>query len=307
MKVWKKTSLQEEFPPEVWQILKDPSQLGFIDAFFDRPDFTANQIFNAWFQLRTTAPPPPTQGPSSRQREKPQGNQAAIEADDDEEDYDLEELLETRCIDDILIESEVNLLKNDENVGRNHVQCLGGVSLREFEKTLRNNIIHRTRIDHDPKMSAYEKQSKQEEINKRNRITEKQKLLLQEIFQQQKADRINLPLVNDILNPPPGAPGFNGLSYAQKWALYFAVVERARILSMQLANTQQQKLIDAQKKLKDILNYGDGFLLRQTKVVGMTTTGAAKYNDLLKMMKSKIGGSVIFCCSGAHNLYYYCF
>ncbi|KAG4066118.1 hypothetical protein HA402_010320 [Bradysia odoriphaga] len=47
-------------------------------------------------------------------------------------------------------------------------------------------------------------------------------------------------------------------------------------------------IMEAQRKVEEVKNQGDGIILKRAQVVGMTTTGAAKYNTVLRMMQSKI-------------------
>lgn len=78
-------------------------------------------------------------------------------------------------------------------------------------------------------------------------------------------------------------------SLSEKWALYFYVIDAVKKHLLTEIVKIEANIIDAQKNMEDVKNKGDGLILQAAMVVGMTTTGAAKYNTVLRMMESKIG------------------
>lgn len=113
---------------------------------------------------------------------------------------------------------------------------------------------------------------------------------MKEFLQRYQDGRIDLPKVTpDFLATANRRSSVWLLSISEKWALYFYFIDEIKKHLLQEVIETEAFIMDAQKKMEEVKNQGDGFILQQAKVVGMTTTGAAKYNTVLRMMKSKIG------------------
>ncbi|KFM65147.1 NFX1-type zinc finger-containing protein 1, partial [Stegodyphus mimosarum] len=78
------------------------------------------------------------------------------------------------------------------------------------------------------------------------------------------------------------------LSLDERWSLYMYWVQ----CYMKHLNTEierdQKCLFDTHAELQEIRNEENVFVLRKCDVVGMTTTGAAKYRDILKRLNPQI-------------------
>jgi len=78
------------------------------------------------------------------------------------------------------------------------------------------------------------------------------------------------------------------LNMAERWALYFHVLKTFAPEICTQMDKLDVELLHERRALEKIYREGEGIVLRKAAVVGMTTTGASKYNDLLKEMNSKI-------------------
>ncbi|ODM90261.1 NFX1-type zinc finger-containing protein 1, partial [Orchesella cincta] len=75
---------------------------------------------------------------------------------------------------------------------------------------------------------------------------------------------------------------------SERWAFYFKVVEIALKLGKEQLEKMEETLDHLRLRLKEERQYLDGLLLKQTDVIGMTTTGAAKNHLLLEIAKPQI-------------------
>lgn len=113
---------------------------------------------------------------------------------------------------------------------------------------------------------------------------------MKEFFRSHQEGRIDLPKVTpDLLAKTLDKNSLWRLSISEKWAIYFHFIDEIKQYLIKEIMNVEAVLIEDQKKSAEVKNQGDGFILQQAQVVGMTTTGAAKYNTVLRMMKSKIG------------------
>lgn len=79
------------------------------------------------------------------------------------------------------------------------------------------------------------------------------------------------------------------LSAVEKWSIYLGVVKRATEKTKFELKKATEIFRQTQQRLTKVLRTEDSQILKKASVVGMTTTGAAKYHDLVESMKSKIG------------------
>lgn len=109
-------------------------------------------------------------------------------------------------------------------------------------------------------------------------------------MQSYKDGRIDLPKITpEFLDQCSDKRFLWRLSISEKWAIYLHIIDEAKRHLLNEIIKIEAVIIEAQKKVEEVKNQGDGIILREAQVVGMTTTGAAKYNTVLRMIKSKIG------------------
>ncbi len=113
---------------------------------------------------------------------------------------------------------------------------------------------------------------------------------VKELVRNYLSGRIVLPIVTpELLAKANERASLWRLSLSEKWSLYFYFIDEIKKYLLGEIIKIEAKIMDEQKVMEEVKNQGDGFILKRSKVVGMTTTGAAKYNTVLRMMQSKIG------------------
>lgn len=279
-------SLVGLYPQALWSCFENKDWLGLTDKLFESQDFSEelNATLNQWFNIR---PDPNKKKNSQFQSKLQQGEEMEME---DEEDAGALILLESRILDDVLPEFErLNMSKNKR------VDYVDGLSIDDCESFLRasESIIKEIRVmDVNPNKRKEYLLDTQTKI----RVARNRKLLLERIFLLRKSERIELPDVEQLLrdcealtNESEKKDLLENIDLKQRWALFFAVVDRAQTTASNRIPRIEMQLIHEQKKLQQCYLYAKGLLLQNAQVVGMTTTGAAKYRELVKMMQSKIG------------------
>lgn len=113
------------------------------------------------------------------------------------------------------------------------------------------------------------------------------KRFLRFLLKAREEGRLELPQVNEDFLKKQNLVSTPFLS--ERWAIYFYFLEEAKKILISEIEEVEGLLMAAQKEVQAINEVGEGILLRKAMIVGVTTTGAAKYNTLLRMMKSKIG------------------
>jgi hypothetical protein len=263
--------------------LTDVAWLGFEDKLYWSNE-TVDTIISRWFEIR------PISGGKVKKvaPKKPEEDKENDSNDEFEEDYDMDELLADR-LEDIFAEAET---RAPANMGQ-HLRYISGYSLKEVGGEIR-------KLDNEMDQVRQQKpsQKKTEElyrIETKRRFLEKKRAILERVFELYRHDMIDLPNVKPLVEQlkaeagPLLQPNLSRLDFARRWGLFFEVVLRGRVLCAEKAQEIEERLIHEQKKLHEIRRFGEGQLLKSSKVVGMTTTGAAKYHDLVRMMESKIG------------------
>jgi len=264
----------------------DKSSLGHIKCFKkEQVDKRVREKFNVRnFPINQKTNPCQLQQQVTFQRNAPTAEKDD-EDDFDDEDYDLDELMGHRLVDDILLESETS---KKAQTCQKCVSYLPNCSVRGCEKSLEqmDQEIESTGKPMTTQQALFHFAAKEsEKIELLNRHK-----LLKEIFRLYKENLIELPDVSQLLEDIKTGRtiDYYDLPPHRRWALYFEVVKQIRVfLALELAEIEKNLSI-AQKAKRDIMLYGDGLVLKDCKVVGLTTTGAAKYNNLLKMIGSKI-------------------
>jgi hypothetical protein len=270
-----------EYPTELWKSMQSPSWFGFNESCFKSVNFEEENIIQRWFKIREV-------GRRTTKIVHPQKNpQEEDQADEDyEEDYDVDELLQDRLIDDIYAVAES---KGPSNAGK-LLTYINGLSIKDLDKKIKLSSTNLFRLQSDPKaINRIENAAKLEE---EKRLAINWKKYLERLFQYYNSGQIELPDVTQMLAEirTSTAPELiiQRAAMSCRWALFIMLVERARNLCANEAADVQKEMTKCQKKLNEIKLFEDGYILQNSKIVGMTTTGAAKYNDLVKMMRSKI-------------------
>jgi hypothetical protein len=79
------------------------------------------------------------------------------------------------------------------------------------------------------------------------------------------------------------------LQAEERWILYRYWVVRLRKVLLEKLHTQEAKFRLEAKMYEEVQQMNDVDILRESLIVGMTTTGAAKFQSLLQALKAKIG------------------
>ncbi len=215
--------------------------------------------------------------------------QHALEKEDPENElYDIDELMENRILDDIQMEADTA-----------DKQKTGGEFLKEAYMLSAAVCDHERWIVSSELASAINNQQQKKiikQLESKELAIENRKKVLLKIFQLYKDKRLILPDVKELLSKieaenvadRPSEEDLGKLSMATKWALYFAIVERWQGDLMKSVVVVEKDLSLARKELRDVIEWGDTYIARDCHVVGLTTTGAAKYNNLLRKIRSKI-------------------
>lgn len=190
----------------------------------------------------------------------------------DEEDYDLEELQADRIMDDVYYQAE---FKDKGKGEQHHNKDLDyHISIGSLTK-----IIQETKNKNRENSQTYNRSTGQgSKIEAQNQCN-----FLKTFLKLVEDGLVEFPQIqfHDIRN-------LRNVNPAVAWAIYFQTVEHARSLVARALGDMDTELLLAQKELQRVQREGDGILLQNTKVVGMTTTAASKASDLLQAMKSKI-------------------
>jgi hypothetical protein len=79
------------------------------------------------------------------------------------------------------------------------------------------------------------------------------------------------------------------LQAQERWILYRYWVDRLRIVLLEKLHRQESQFLLEARKYEEVQQMNDLDILRESLIVGMTTTGAAKCQSLLQALKAKIG------------------
>jgi hypothetical protein len=75
----------------------------------------------------------------------------------------------------------------------------------------------------------------------------------------------------------------------ERWILYRYWVDRLRKVLLENLHRQEAHFRSEARKYEEVQQMNDLDILRESVIVGMTTTGAAKFQSLLQALKAKIG------------------
>lgn len=253
---------------------------------------------------------------------------------DMEEFYDMEELMEHRMItedddDDDRAEIKIRFdLENCNNVCKFHVENMSILQskylLKEYEARIQENAIN----ENDALNVVYAKQRNVAQIRENEFVERKRLEILSEVFRCLNEKIVQIPDVTKELESlrlsntmdPKNIVDGTLPSIAQRYAAYLVVAKRAKQLINEIIREIEKEMIERAGIVAQLRRQHEVQILKDANVVGeltngnivihrfcllnllfqgMTTTGAAKFNDLLVKMKSRIGNfniSKFFVC-----------
>ncbi len=145
----------------------------------------------------------------------------------------------------------------------------------------------------DEEWYSYSKELQQSQTEK-TRLTNVQALLKQ-IMEAYRGKKITLlPVTREMLvrvseRLQEDRGSSQNHHFLENWSVYFHILNKVKRAVQEQVILLEDKLLERSKEFKEIENHGYGLLLKKAKFVGMATTGAAKYNSILHMMKAKMG------------------
>lgn len=242
---------------------------------FESERFSAEHLVKRWFGLTATRP--------SRAAATPQVVEEADTPDTELDDEEIRNILVAHRMEEEILE-EVRTHKAEAL--HYHLCYAHDAKFKSSEAEL-FSALQKAEQDRNYKQ-VKQFQGKLYELGlQRNKFMNQCNFV--KVIQQSYCDgRINLPKVTPDMLAEANASLWR-LSLTEKWAIYFHIVDEIKKYLLQELVKIEASIMDAQKRMEEVKNQGDGFILQGAQVVGMTTTGAAKYNVVLRMMKSKIG------------------
>lgn len=244
---------------------------------FETDRFSAEKVLKAWFRFTVSAAVKET---------KPAVNDAVVDAP--EADFDDEELrnilVAHRMEEEILEEERTYKAQRLEY----HFSYKQGEKFEYAEQQLFTQLqAAQQQSDHK---TARRLEGKLYELTLQRNKFMNQCTFMKEFLRSYHDGRINLPKVTpELLAKANERDAVWQLPLSEKWAIYFHFIDGVKKYLLAEIIKIEAKIMESQKTMEEVKNQGDGIILRGAKVVGMTTTGAAKFNTVLRMMKSKIG------------------
>ncbi|KAG4074868.1 hypothetical protein HA402_009293 [Bradysia odoriphaga] len=276
--------LQTEVPSAILEKFQHLEWFGF-DGDFEKSKVRDFDRLRRWFNVQVQV--------AAIKAAPPQAAKRLVEIDesDSDEDYNLDELQENRLIDDIYLEAERAENRAPKNIGQK-LRYLHTDAKRMCQQMAAQLRSQQVTLRESTKMPAVERSARMQAVNTQLQNVEHQlnvinrkESFIQLVLRSYKDKAILLP---DVASKDSSFGVTNNLSTAQKWAIFFYCLERAKMLTAVSIKNVNDELFNAQKQLQEVFRYGDGQILKKVKIVGMTTTGAAKYNDLLRLARSRI-------------------
>ena len=281
------SEIQKSLPEELWKIFY-PSKwkllgwLGLNNNFFRDNDFDPESQLRKLFRICRVR---------LSKADVEMENGEKHEDDEEDDNGELKALLEAHRLDEEIQMEGTAIIKK-------------AAKIPYYSLSTDDFVAKRRDLEHQ-----FNEAMKQNDVKKVNEINRLAWLLeleerscgnktafLKELLDAYHEGRVDLPEVTPELlargheREPPLKPSLN-----EKWAIYFHVVEWLKSFLMQNIVRVEDAIIKAQERFAEVNNKGDGIILKKAMVVGLTTTGAAKYNTLLRMMKSRIGWWSNFC------------
>jgi len=281
--------LQEKYPKALWECLCDKDWYGLPDKMFESQNFDEelHVIIGEMFEIRKGHDVKYLRKNDERVSSKPKENRQVRRIENTKlEDGNVGGLLENRIFDDVLPELE-NL-----TLGRCFkLSYINNLSIEYCDDFLDSATSLLAQI-RSQDIHPVKKRQNLLDAQVRIRVAKNRKMLLETIFTLYKANLIVLP---DVLGKLQMTSAdirnweFRNIKISQRWALYLKVIEQAQSIYSNKVPKFEKLLTHKKKTLEQLYLFAKGMLLQNVQVVGMTTTGAAKYRELVKMMQSKIG------------------
>ncbi|XP_037052517.1 NFX1-type zinc finger-containing protein 1-like isoform X2 [Bradysia coprophila] len=240
---------------------------------FEFDHFSAENILKRWFRVTATGMANGRQPEVSQEVETPEA---------ENEDEELRRILDAHRMEEEILEED---RKYKAERLEYHFCYRHGEKFKSAEDELfAEHQIARQQNNHQ---RARYLEGRLYELTLQKKKFNNQCAFMKAFLRNYKDGRINLPNVTpDSLANDAHSVWQHTIS--EKWAIYFYFIDKIKKYLLQEIIKIEAVIMDAQKKMDEVKNQGDGFILQQAQVVGMTTTGAAKYNTVLRMMQSKI-------------------
>ena len=283
--------MKSKFPDHLWTALEDPYWfcIGDRSYIFKQNFFDSYSILRDWFVIRRF-PKPSNAAPLTRAQKiqlDPTNTTARKNAEEDtvEENFDLEELLSNR------IDESENSYEHHDSI-KNRTFDMGEI-IDSLYLPLFSISSLMSRIEFCEAAANLPENDPNYRYNPYYVNTLKKRCdLLYDAMELESKRLVDWPDMKEIvkkLQDPKCTYDFvKSLKMAARWGLYFLVLKLAHKLTRTLVADVEMDLMKSNIEMKKINAWGDGLVLRDAAVVGVTTTGAAKYNELLKTMNSQI-------------------
>jgi len=270
---------------------------GIYPNDFYNPDFTSYKWMNRVFGQRGRVELRPT---AVNEKSKQVKLEEVAETDtEDQEDFDLEELMANR-----IQEIEFELDTEIQTTKREEPHYLASLYIHPFAP--RSSFLNELRMYIDQE-EAKKKPREEESMDlMQARFTLSEEILMtrqlndtiKDVVRRHNEKSLTLPEITaEELDstaklsegpPPPQREVW------KTWAIYFQLLEKCKKETMKEIFKLEEELVTVHEKFKEVENSCYAQILKHAKFVGMTTTGAAKYNSLLPVMQSRLGNYILY-------------
>lgn len=249
--------------------------LGLNNREFDYDNFSAEIIIKRWFRVTLT----------SFTRKKVEVIEKVETLEVDMEDEELRSILDAHRVEEEILEED---RKYKARRLKYHLCYTHEEKFKSSESQLYSELQDAERQGNYK--DARHLQGQLYELRLQRKKFFNQCSFLKEFLRRCLDGRTDLPPVTpDLLATANEEGSVWRLSLSEKWAIYFYFIDEIKKYLLREIIKVETNIMDAQRKMEEVKNQGDGFILKRAQVVGMTTTGAAKYNPVLRMVQSKIG------------------
>ena len=277
-----RNSLTGEIPDWILKSIANPTWFGLQDGNVEHT--SVENFLLKTFRVRQTAPEPKVEGRNQKTKSGDQHDESDVE--DEDEDYDIAELEENRIVDHDYAEVEALAVKAS-NVSCNLL--LDG-RRRELQQQLDVVEAKRQNAKNTDLVAIY---AEQVAVEKQMNLVRKKEDICRAVLSAYRNKTIETFAVAVYFGENSPEVPMSMLSVAERWSVYFHALETAKKLTATEVKRAGDDVAAAQKRWQEVLRMGDGRIISRSLIVGMTTTGAAKYNDLLRMTQSRIGKALL--------------
>lgn len=216
---------------------------------------------------------------------------AADEPAQEEEHYDMDELLEQRVQDEKyedVDDSWTFVSRGPQSLY--HDGCTVAECTRRYKAiSQRLGVIHAATQNG---MVTVQEYLSIENLEGQAIVNRNMGSFLANILGLRQEDRLELPNLDNVFYKRDGVYEFRHgkrVGMRVRWGVYFKVLEVALEMSVEMKRNVELELVGAKKALVLAREELDGGILRGADVVGFTTTGAAKYRGVLGWAGADIG------------------